>query len=91
MLVHGPAGDTCSPFNGAVAIYHASLLAHTLGLGCCFNGFIQNAVNRDGAIRRYVGLPKGHVCTGAMGVGWADPRVRYRRLPERQDPKVRWR
>lgn len=91
VLVHGPKGDTCSDFNGAVALYHASLLAHSLGLGCCFNGFIQNAVNRDRGVRRFVGVPDDHVCTGVMGVGWADPRVRYRRLVDRLEPQVRWR
>jgi nitroreductase len=91
MLVHGPAEDPCSPFNGAVALYHASLLAHTLGLGCCFNGFVQNAVNHDRALATEIGIPDGNVCVGAMGLGHADPRLRYRRLPERRVPPVLWR
>lgn len=91
LLVHGPAGDTCTPFNGAVALYHASLLAHTLGLGCCFNGFVENAVNRDRAVAAHVGLPAGHRCSGAMTLGWAEPSLRYRRLAERLDPTVQWR
>jgi len=39
ILAHAESWDSSSAFNCSVALYHCSLMAHTLGLGCCFNGF----------------------------------------------------
>ncbi len=88
VLVHAPAWDTCSAFNGSVALYNASLAAHTRGLGCCFDGFVEIAVNRHPPLRTWLGIPDDDRCQAAMAVGW--PAVRYRRLVERRPAVVRW-
>ena len=89
ILTHAEAWDSSSSFNCSVAIYHCSLLAHTLGLGCCFNGFLVNAVNHNKRIKAWLGIPKRHKCFSAMTLGY--PKVKYRRLVPRNPLQVKWR
>jgi len=86
MLAHAESWDTNSSFNCSVALYHCSLMAHTLGLGCCFNGFLVNAVNHSPKMKAWLGIPPNHRCYSAMTLGF--PEVRYLRLVRRALPKV---
>jgi len=88
ILVHAESWDTCSPFNCAVALYNASLMAHALGVGYCFNWYLVNAVNHDQRIGRWLKIPSDHRCFGAMTMGY--PRVTFLRSVRRRAPKVRW-
>jgi len=87
-LVHAESWDTCSPFNCDVSIYNASLMAHSLGVGCCFNGFVQQAVKNSRPLKTWLGIPKDHACYMTMTMGLQN--MRYRRLAERQPAQVRW-
>jgi nitroreductase/Pyruvate/2-oxoacid:ferredoxin oxidoreductase delta subunit len=89
ILTHAESWDSSSPFNCAVALYHASLMAHSLGLGCCFNGFLVNAVNHEKKIKRWLKIPGDHRCYAAMTLGY--PKVKYLRGVPRESPKVTWR
>lgn len=89
MIAHAESWDSSSPFNGSVALYNCSLKAHALGLGCCFNGFLVNAVNHDRKIKRWLEIPVEHRCYAAMTLGY--PKITYPNLVRRQAPKVRWR
>ena len=89
MLAHAESWDSSSPFNCSVALYNCSLVAHTLGLGCCFNGFLVNAVNHASRIKAWLGIPADHQCYSAMTLGF--PEVKYLRLVHRDPPKVTWR
>ncbi len=86
MLTHAESWDTNSSFNCSVALYHCSLMAHTLGLGCCFNGFLVNAVNHSPKMKAWLGIPSNHRCYSAMTLGF--PEVRFLRLVRRALPKV---
>ncbi len=89
ILTHAESWDSSSPFNCSVALYHCSLMAHTLGLGCCFNGFLVNAVNHDRRIKKWLEILPDHRCYSAMALGY--PRVTYKRLIPRNPPRVSWR
>ena len=89
MLVHAESWDTCSAFNCSIALYNGSLMAHTLGIGCCFNGYLANAANHDRKIKAWLGIPKDHQCYAAMTLGYQ--KVKYQRLPDREPLKVTWR
>ncbi len=89
MIAHAESWDSCSSFNCSVALYNCSLMAHTLGLGCCFNGFLVNAVHHDRKIKSWLGIPADHRCYSAMGLGYPD--MKYKRLVTRHPPKVMWR
>jgi len=89
IVVHAESWDSCSSFNCAAALYNCSLMAHTMGLGCCFNGYLESAVNHDRGIRRWLSIPPGHRCFGAMTMGYQG--MEYRRMVKREPPHVQWR
>ena len=89
ILAHAESWDSSSPFNCSVALYNCSLVAHTLGLGCCFNGFLVNAVNHAPRIKAWLDIPADQQCYSAMTLGF--PEVKYLRLVHRDPPKVTWR
>jgi len=86
ILAHAESWDTSSSFNCSVALYNCSLMAHTLGLGCCFNGFLVNAVNHAPKIKGWLGIQADHRCYSAMTLGFPD--VKYLRLVHRYPPKM---
>lgn len=89
IVTHAESWDSSSAFNCSVALYHCSLMAHALGLGSCFNGFLVNAVNHAPKIKHWLGIPEDHHCYSAMALGYSN--VKYPNLVQRQPPKVRWR
>jgi nitroreductase/NAD-dependent dihydropyrimidine dehydrogenase PreA subunit len=89
MLVHAESWDTCSAFNCSTTLYNCSLMAHTLGIGCCFNGYLSSAANHDRKIKSWLGIPKDHQCFAAMTLGYR--KVKYQRLPDRKPPTIIWR
>lgn len=89
VVVHAESWDTCSAFNCSVALYNCSLMAHTLGIGCCFNGYLEGAINNDRKIKRWLGIPRDHRCYAAMTLGYQ--KTPYQRLVERDPAKVAWR
>ncbi|MBI4764286.1 MAG: nitroreductase family protein [Deltaproteobacteria bacterium] len=80
--------DSMAPFNCSATLFACSLMAHSLGLGSCFMGFVQIGANRDKKIRDWLEMPKEHQSYGAMVVGHPD--VKYRRLIERKMPNIKW-
>ncbi len=89
IIVHGKKMDPTIPFSCATALYQASFMAHTLNIGCCFNGFLQVAISRNSRIKKMLGIPKGHKCFGAMTLGY--PKWKYHRLVRRREAQVTWR
>lgn len=88
-IAHAESWDTCSAFNCSVALYHCALMAHTFGIGCCFNGYLVSAVNHDRKIKKWLNIPADHQCYAAMTLGYE--RLRYQRLVKRDPPKITWR
>ncbi len=89
MVVHAESWDSCSAFNCAVALYNCSLMTHTLGVGCCFNGYLESAINNGRRIKKWLGIPRDHRCFGAMTLGYQE--VKYQQLVGRDPAKVMWR
>lgn len=89
ILTHAESWDSSSPFNCSVALYQCSLMAQSLGLGCCFNGLLVNAVNHNRRIKGWLGIPVDHACYAAMTLGY--PEVQYQRPVNRKPPKATWR
>ena len=88
ILIHAQSWDSTAQFNCGMALYAGTLMAHSMGLGTCFLGFVQAAANVDRATREWLQIPKGHECYGAMVIG--HPAVKYRRLVERLPAEIRW-
>ena len=88
IITHAQSFDSMAPFNCSVALYNCSLMAHSMGLGSCFMGFVQIGANMDKNIKHWLDIPADHQAYGAMVVGHPD--VKYHRLVERKKPDIKW-
>jgi len=88
IVVHAQSWDSMAAFNCSVALYNCSLMAHSLGLGCCIIGWAQTSANMDKKIKHWLGIPKEHRVYCAMVVG--HPSIKYRRLVERKTTEIKW-
>jgi nitroreductase/NAD-dependent dihydropyrimidine dehydrogenase PreA subunit len=89
IIAHAQSFDPMAQFSCAVALYNCSLMAHSMGLGSCFMGFVQTGANMDKKIRHWLHIPKDNQSYGAMVVGYPD--IKYCRLVERKKPDIKWR
>ncbi len=89
IIVHGKKMDETIPFSCAIALHQASLIAQTLGLGCCYNGFLALGINGDSKLKKSLGIPGGHKCYGGMTLGY--PKYKYTRTVRREEAQVTWR
>lgn len=88
IIVHARKFDRMAQFNCSIALYNCSLMAHSMGLGSCFMGFVQIGGNMEQKIRQWLDIPKENEVYGAIVVGHPD--VTYRRLVERRKPDIKW-
>jgi len=88
VITHAHKKNAFGIENSAYATYHIALAAHAMGLGTCMVGFLTTASRYDPAVRRLVGIPRGHRMATALVVGY--PVHRYRRLVPRRQPSVTW-
>ncbi len=73
----------------ALSLCYFELAAPRLGLGTCWAGLLQGALQSSPQVRAALGIPEGHPHHYPMMVGV--PRRRYYRLPERKAPRIVWR
>lgn len=82
-----PGGSAPTPREDAViAVAHAELAAHGLGLGACWAGYVTFAAQNHPPLRDYLEVPEGHVVYGGLLLGL--PAVRYRAVPPRKKLEV---
>jgi nitroreductase/NAD-dependent dihydropyrimidine dehydrogenase PreA subunit len=80
------------PFAGAdciIALTYLELYAYALGLGTCWAGYFTSAANLYAPLSAALQLPEGHICSGAVMLGY--PQYKYERIPLRHEPQVMWR
>jgi nitroreductase len=73
----------------AIALTYFELAALSFGLGACWAGYVNMAVNMSDEVRKVVGLSARAACHGAMMLGF--PKYDYHRIPLRKSPNIRWR
>lgn len=85
----------CAPQEGTtglvdvtLALSYLELAAPKLGLGTCWAGLVEGALQESVSVKEAVGLPEGHPYHYPMMVGY--PKPKYSRLPERKAPKITW-
>lgn len=84
-------GDPAASFaeaNANLAIQNATLMAHALGVGSFWGGFVTAAARRDPELPRLLGVPKGRRLYGAMILGY--PQFTHGKWVRRQPPEVHW-
>lgn len=89
VLVHSPKKYGLSTVDNTIALSYFDLAASNLGLGTCWAGFFMVAASQSPEVIKYLDLPEGNMCTGALMIGY--PKSKYVRIPVRKDPQVIWR
>lgn len=74
--------------DGTIATTYLELALPSFGLGGCWAGYIMAAASAWPPLRNALGIPKSHITTGAILVGY--PQYTHHRLPLRNDPVIKW-
>jgi nitroreductase/NAD-dependent dihydropyrimidine dehydrogenase PreA subunit len=80
-----PAGGQT---DGVIALTYLELAAYGQGLGACWCGFANLAINGSSEIGEIVALPSGWESSGVMLLGY--PRYIYARVPPRNPARIQW-
>jgi len=86
LLFHGPSSRFgMGEADANIWATYTSILANTMGLGTCFNGFITKAMGKKSKVNPQFGLPKNHQVYAALLVGY--PKVKYINETSRKSPE----
>ncbi len=88
IATYGESHDETTPFGCSAALYNCSLMAHTMGIGCCINSFIGTVINFNKKVKKALGIPSYMKVWGAMTLGYSD--ITFHRLTTRKPAKVKW-
>jgi len=72
----------------AIAMSYLELAAWSMGIGACWAGFFQAAVQFYPPMNDAIGLPEGQLSYECMMLGY--PKFKYQRVPMRREPSVLW-
>jgi nitroreductase len=84
----GPKDSPMSVVNCTIAMTYLELMAYSMGLGCCWAGFIYFMANGYPPMRQALGIPEGRAAGGCMMLGY--PKYNFARIPVRKEARVRW-
>jgi nitroreductase/NAD-dependent dihydropyrimidine dehydrogenase PreA subunit len=88
VVASAPEAATTGMVDVTLALSYLDLAAPKLGLGTCWAGLVEGALQASLAVREAVGLPEGHPYHYPMMIGY--PKPKYSRVPERKAPKITW-
>jgi len=88
VLANAEAADISAQSACTIAMTYFELAANAFGLGACWNGFFNAAALQWQPLKEALGLEKGQANFGAMMLG--HPRFTYHRMPERNEPEIKW-
>ncbi|MGD9949064.1 MAG: nitroreductase family protein [Desulfobulbus sp.] len=88
IIAHAEAANRMAPTSCTITLSYLELAATGLGLGTCWAGYFNAAVNTYPPLRQALPLGENQQCFGAMMVGY--PALRYQRLPTRNKPEITW-
>lgn len=89
IIASSPQDNANGMVDVTLALSYLELAATTMGLGTCWAGLLQRAIQFWPPLREAVGLPEAHTNQYPMMLGYR--RFRYHRLPERKLPRITWR
>jgi nitroreductase/NAD-dependent dihydropyrimidine dehydrogenase PreA subunit len=82
IIAHGMKADPMAFTGCTIALSHADIAAPSLGLGCCWGGFITWCSMSWKPLKERLGLPKEHALYGSLLTGY--PLLTYHRVPKRK-------
>jgi nitroreductase/NAD-dependent dihydropyrimidine dehydrogenase PreA subunit len=94
LAFHAHRTDGFADVNAQLALQNASLVAHALGIGHFYTGWVispgrapmARAWNRR--IPSLIGIPPGNELYGALALGYPIPK--FKNMIERKPPQIRW-
>jgi nitroreductase/NAD-dependent dihydropyrimidine dehydrogenase PreA subunit len=88
IVTHAEKANYTAPETCTIALTYLELAATSLGLGCCWAGYLEKAATFFPPMQEALALPEGHKCFGAMMIGY--PKYKHLRLAARNEPKITW-
>ncbi|PKN07035.1 MAG: nitroreductase [Deltaproteobacteria bacterium HGW-Deltaproteobacteria-8] len=88
IVAHAAATGFDHTVDGAIALTYFELAAHAHGVGTCWAGLLMLAAKDSPELCAALGIPEGHQVLGALMAGY--PKHGFKRLPPRNEAKVRW-
>jgi nitroreductase/NAD-dependent dihydropyrimidine dehydrogenase PreA subunit len=89
VMVHAPKRYGSASIDNTIALSYLDLAASNLGLGTCWAGFFMIAATQSPELLKFLELPEGNICTGALMIGY--PKQKYHMIPPRKEAQVIWR
>jgi nitroreductase len=80
--------------NAQLALQNASLVAHSLGIGHFYTGWVVSACRAPMAsvwnrrLSSLIGIPAGNQMHGALALGYPVPK--FKNMVERKHPRIQW-
>ena len=87
VLIVSDESNHYAEIDGGIAASRMELQANALGLGVCYIGFLNTAMEFDGRIKELAGLKEGEKLAVAFATGY--PAVEYQRPAPRKPANVR--
>jgi len=88
MLAHSLRSENFPETNAALAMHNASLMAHSMGIGSFWTGYVVGACKRNRRIPDMLGIPCEHEVYAGLALGHAG--VDYPKWIQRKPIKVIW-
>jgi len=88
VIAYAAKDDPLAPAASTIALTYLDLIAVSYGLGACWAGYVQMAINASPDVMKFLGLSKKSACFGAMMVG--SPKYEYYSIPLREKAHILW-
>ncbi len=88
IVLHSPSYGGLAGNDAGIALTHGMFAAQSIGLGTCWIGFAQEALQRKKKLRKWLGIPKDRKVNGVLVLGY--PSVHFHRAPPRKKLKIQW-
>lgn len=88
VIAYGLKDDPMVPQSCTIAATYLELAAFGFGLGACWAGYVNMAINMSEKIKKFAGLSSQVTVGAVMMIG--HPKYRYSRIPMRNPAKITW-
>jgi nitroreductase/NAD-dependent dihydropyrimidine dehydrogenase PreA subunit len=94
LAFHAPRTIGFADVNAQLALQNASLVAHSLGIGHFYTGWVLSPCRAPRArswnrrIPSLIGIPPGNTLHGTLALGYPIPK--FKNMIERNPPQIRW-
>lgn len=88
IIAYGLKDDPMVPQSCTIAATYLELAAFGNGLGACWGGYVNMAINTSDEVRKFVGISSRAMAGAVMMLGY--PAYKYVRIPDRKTVRINW-